>query len=61
MRVLATIRTVVEQIDIPIEILSTIRTIVEQIDMPVEIIGVKTEAGVQKWVLSSRGKTMAIK
>jgi len=41
---------------IPVEILTTIRTIVEQIDMPVEILAIKTDAGVQKWVLSSRGK-----
>ena len=43
-------------IKIPVEILATIRTIVEQIDIPFEILGGKTEAGVQKWVLSSRGK-----
>ena len=51
--ILATIRTIVEQIDMPVEILATI---VEQIDMPVEILMGKTQAGVQKWVLSSRGK-----
>ena len=43
-------------IKVPVEILSTIRTVIEQIDIPVEIISVKTEAGGQKWVLSSRGK-----
>ena len=43
-------------IKVPVEILTTIRTIVEQIDIPVEILGVKTDARVQKWVLSSRGK-----
>ena len=42
-------------IKIPVEILATIRTIVEQIDIPVEILAIKTDAGVQKWVLSSRG------
>ena len=43
-------------IKVPVEILATIRTIVEQIDIPVEILAIKTDAGVQKWVLSSRGK-----
>ena len=43
-------------IKIPVEILATIRTIVEQIDIPVEILAIKTDAGVQKWVLSSREK-----
>ena len=43
-------------IKIPVEILATIRTIVEQIDIPVEILAIKTDARVQKWVLSSRGK-----
>ena len=54
---LSTAYTIVgSTIKVPVEILSTIRTVIEQIDIPVEIISVKTEAGVQKWVLSSRGK-----
>ena len=42
-------------IKIPVEIVATIR-LIEQIDIPVEILTIKTDAGVQKWVLSSRGK-----
>ena len=54
---LSTVYTIVgPTIKVPVEILSTIRTVIEQIDMPVEIIGAKNVAGVQKWVLSSRGK-----
>ena len=48
--------TIGSTIKIPVEILATIRTIVEQIDIPVEILAIKTDAGVQKWVLSSRKK-----
>tara|TARA_B100000809_G_scaffold81956_1_gene80234 strand:- start:5 stop:283 length:279 start_codon:yes stop_codon:yes gene_type:complete len=34
----------------------TVSTVIEQLDIPVEIVGVKTDARVKTWVLSSRGK-----
>lgn len=48
--------SVIEELDIPIEVRGQIRTLIEQVDMPIEIIVVKTEADSLKWVLNSRGK-----
>tara|TARA_R100000008_G_scaffold46951_1_gene27724 strand:+ start:636 stop:1052 length:417 start_codon:yes stop_codon:yes gene_type:complete len=74
LEVIGTIRTVVEDIDmpietlltivnnekIPVEIIGEITTIVEDIDIPIEILSEKTIPVALKWVLTSRDNSWTV-
>ena len=74
LEVIGTIRTVVEDIDmpietllaivnnekIPVEIIGQIVTVVEDIDIPIEILSEKTIPVALKWVLTSRDNSWTV-
>jgi hypothetical protein len=74
LEIIGTIRTVVEDIDmpietlltivnnqnIPVEIIGEIVTVIEDIDIPIEILSEKTVPVVLKWVLTSRDNSWTV-